>query len=193
MAEVTIKNSPVHSDIIITYPYGVADSGYSCGWHTGVDFAPYGTTENNPIMYPVKDGKVVYVNLTTTPALGVQVQILDNEGHYWRYCHMVEGSVTVSVGDIVTTQTPLGRMGATGNVTGRHLHLECSTTQSWQCSTFLNPCDILGIPNVDNTIIKYDGSIEPPDPPDPPEPTRKIKKFKWVLYAKKLRNKRINF
>lgn len=54
MAEVTINNSPVHSDAIITYPYGVADSGYSCGWHTGVDFAPYGTTENNPILYPVK-------------------------------------------------------------------------------------------------------------------------------------------
>ena len=54
MAEVTINNSPVHSDSIITYPYGVADSGYSCGWHTGVDIAPYGTTENNPVLYPVK-------------------------------------------------------------------------------------------------------------------------------------------
>lgn len=189
MSEVTINNSPVHSDIIITYPYGVADSGYSCGWHTGIDFAPYGDTENNPLMYPVKDGKVVYVNLTTTPALGVQVQILDNEGHYWRYCHMVEGSVLVNVGDTVTTQTPLGRMGATGNVTGRHLHLECSTTQSWQCSTFLNPCDILGIPNVDNTIIHYDGSIIPPIPPS----KLSFDKFPWVLLARKLRNKRINF
>lgn len=26
---------------------GVSDSGYSCGYHTGVDFAPYGDTENN--------------------------------------------------------------------------------------------------------------------------------------------------
>lgn len=30
MAEITINNSPVHSDSIITYPYGVADSGYQC-------------------------------------------------------------------------------------------------------------------------------------------------------------------
>lgn len=30
MSEITINNSPVHSDIIITYPYGVTDSGYSC-------------------------------------------------------------------------------------------------------------------------------------------------------------------
>lgn len=191
MATVKIPNSPVHSDIIITYPYGVADSGYSCGWHTGVDIAPYGTTENNPVLYPVKPGRVVYINTTTTEALGVQAQILDNEGHYWRYCHMVAGSLQVSVGQEVTLNTPIGRMGATGNVTGRHLHLECSTTRAWQCSTFLNPCNILGIPNVDNTIIKYDGSIEPPEPPDPPiHVNYKKTKFKWVLYSKKLRKRR---
>lgn len=73
------------------------------------------------------------------------------------------------------------------------MHLECSTTQAWQCSTFVNPCNILGIPNVDNTIIEYDGSIDPPDPPDPPEPPisfRKKEKFKWVLYSEKLRKRR---
>lgn len=41
MSDVTINNSPVHSDSIITRAYGVVDSGYSCGWHTGVDFAPF--------------------------------------------------------------------------------------------------------------------------------------------------------
>ena len=111
MAEITINNSPVHSDSIITYPYGVADSGYSCGWHTGVDFAPYGTTENNPVLYPVKPGRVVYINTTTTQALGVQAQILDNEGHYWRYCHMVAGSLQVSVGQEVTLNTPIRKNG----------------------------------------------------------------------------------
>ena len=83
------------------------------GWHTGVDFAPYGTTENNPILYPVKEGRVVYINTDTSKALGVQAQILDSEGHYWRYCHMVSGSLQVSVGQEVTLNTPIGRMGAT--------------------------------------------------------------------------------
>lgn len=184
MADVTIPNSPVHSDIIITYPYGIADSGYSCGWHTGVDFAPYGTTENNPIMYPVFDGTVVATPVDNV--LGYQVQILDNNGKYWRYCHMVAGSVLVNVGDTVTINTAIGRMGATGNVTGRHLHLECSTTQSWQCATFINPCNILGIPNIDNTVIKFGGT-----PPVPPTPTIiEKKKFPWVLYAEKLRKRR---
>lgn len=68
------------------------------------------------------------------------------------------------------------------------MHLECSTTQAWQCSTFVNPCNILGIPNVDNTIIEYDGSIEPPEPPI--TSNYKKTKFKWVLYARKLRNKK---
>lgn len=192
MATVTISNSPVHSQIQITYPYGVTDSGYSCGWHTGVDFAPSGNTENNPWLYPVKEGRVVYVQNNPNNSLGIQAQILDEEGHYWRYCHMVQGSLQVSVGDTVDLNTRLGRMGATGNVTGRHLHLECSTTQTWQCSTFLNPCNILGIPNVDGTIIEYDGSVDPPEPPEPPEPSEHVKtKFKWVLYARKLRKRQI--
>lgn len=101
---------------------------------------------------------------------------------------MVSGSLQVTTGQQVTTNTILGRMGATGNVTGRHLHLECSTTQAWQCSTFLNPCTILGIPNVDNTVIYYDGT-QPPEPPTPTQPTT-TKKFPWDLYSRKFRNKR---
>ena len=100
---------------------------------------------------------------------------------------MVEGSLQVKVGDKVNLNSPIGRMGATGNVTGRHLHLECSTTQAWQCSTFVNPCDLLKIPNIDNTIIHYDGTI-PPEPEPPIPTTVKKSKFKWVLYARKLRN-----
>lgn len=157
MAEVTINNSPVHSDATISYPYGVADSSYTCGWHTGVDIIPYGSTPNNPILFPVKKGRVVFTSNDPSNALGVRCYILDEEGHYWRYCHMILNSLQVSVGDEVDITTPIGTMGATGNVTGRHLHLECSTTQSWQCSTFLNPCDILGIPNVKGTIIHYNG------------------------------------
>lgn len=168
---------------------GVADSGYSCGYHTGVDIAEYGTTEDNPWLYPVKEGTVVYINKTTDVSLGVQCQIRDNDGRYWRYCHMVAGTLQVSVGDKVTYDTKIGRMGATGNVTGVHLHLEYSSTQAWQCSSFLNPCTELGIPNVDNTVIKYSG--ESPTPTPTPTPVEKKKtKFKWVLYSRKLRNRR---
>lgn len=180
MATVTINNSPIHSTSIITYPFGIADSGYSCGWHTGIDFAPYGATESNPYLYSVCSGEVVEVNLTPTRALGNNVVIKEDvTGNYWRFCHMVTGSVQVIQGQRITTNTIIGRMGATGNVTGIHLHLEYASTQRWQCSTFLNPANALGIPNVDNTIVEYSGT--PPIPPAPTARTKK-KKFPWFIY-----------
>lgn len=51
MAEVDLYNSPVHSDSIITAAFG--ESGWAaCGWHTGTDFAPYGSTSTNPDLFP---------------------------------------------------------------------------------------------------------------------------------------------
>lgn len=182
MAEVTINNSPIHSQSIITYPYGIEDASYFCGYHTGLDFAPYGSTESNPILYSVVNGEVVQVVTTTTGDLGVQALILSSDNEYWRYCHMVQGSLQIEVGDIVTTNTPIGRMGDTGHATGVHLHLERATTFNWTCGRFLNPAEYLGIPNTIGTIVNYDGT--------PPTPiVIKKSKFPWVLYARKLRNR----
>ena len=183
MAIIESNNLPVHAECMISYPYGVLDSGYSCGWHTGVDIVPHGSTENNPLLYSVVSGTVVYINNTTNVALGVQAVIYDGV-HYWRYCHMVLNSLQVQVGDLVTKNSVIGRMGDTGNVTGRHLHLECSTTLAWQCDTFVNPCIELGIPNIDDQVFDWI-----PEPEPPPGNTKK-NKFKWVLYARRLREKR---
>lgn len=150
------------------------------GVHVGVDIvADSGIGAD---IYPVFSGQVVAVNTNPNNALGVYVQILDNQGYYWRYCHMLTGSTRVNVGDIVTTNDIIGQMDSTGNVTGPHLHLECSTSQTWQCDTFVNPCERIGIPNEDDLIIHYDGT---------PTPITTIKrKFPWVLYARKLRSKK---
>lgn len=46
-----------------------------------------------------------------SPDLGNQVQIFDRKNNvYFRYCHMLEGSVSVNVGDNVNTSTFLGKM-----------------------------------------------------------------------------------
>lgn len=185
MSEVTINNSPVHSQSIITYPYGVSDSGYSCGWHTGLDFAPYGTTPANPMLYSVVSGEVVQVVTTTSGALGVQALILSDTNEYWRYCHMVAGSLQVQVGDLVTTASPIGQMGDTGNATGVHLHLERATSYVWTCNTFLNPATFLQIPNEIGTIVNYDATPVPPTPVG----TIERKKFPWVIYANKIRKR----
>ncbi len=116
MAEYTTPYSPMHIDCTVGQPYGNVSSSYSCGFHTGVDFPETGTGETNPTLYSCSDsGTVVYVykNSTgTTPALGNQVQIYDRRtGLYFRYCHMLYGSVTLNVGDTVNTNTVIRAYG----------------------------------------------------------------------------------
>ncbi len=171
MATIQSSVSPLHGSCTIGQPYGNPSTGYSCGWHTGIDFPASGVSGSLDL-YACCTGQVVYVN-TTNPnvSLGIQVQIRDSgTGVYYRYCHMVQGSVTVAVGQNVDTTTKLGVMGTTGNSTGVHLHLEASTTQSWNCNTFLSPGNQLGFGNTRGTVIVYNGSEPGPTPPTPPEP-----------------------
>lgn len=180
MSEVTISNSPVHSDSILTAVYGETGPSWA-RWHTGTDFAPTGNTPRNPDLFSVCEGTVY--SITYDGTLGNQIIIKDNlTNNYWRYCHMQSPS-PLNVSDNVNTNTKVGAMGDTGNVTGIHLHLEYATSPIWNYDTFLNPSVALGIPNERGTIVKYDGGTPPT-----PTPTNKNKqKFKWVLYANKLR------
>lgn len=175
MAEVTINNSPVHSDTILTAVYGETGPNWS-RFHTGTDFAPYGSTPARPNLYSVCNGIVINViTYTGTQALGNQIIIQDNDtGNYWRYCHMTSPS-PLSIGDSVNTNSIVGQMGDTGNVTGVHLHLEYSTTSGWDYDSFLNPSDALGIPNVRGTIVHYNGTTPPT-----PIPTIEKQSLKWL-------------
>ena len=115
MAEVTINNSPVHSDSILTAVYGETGPSWA-RFHTGIDFAPYGSTGTNPDLYSVCTGTVVNVLFDNT--LGNQILIQDsNTGNYWRYCHMQNAS-PLSVGDNVTTATKVGNMRRYGKRNG---------------------------------------------------------------------------
>lgn len=189
------KYSPLHINCEVGYPYGVADSSYQCGFHSGVDFPQSGTGTVAPELYSIsEDGIVVYVYKTATgktPKLGNQVQIYDKRtGLYYRYCHMLYGSVTLNVGDHVDLNTVVGRMGATGNVTGAHLHLEATKAQAWACENFTDPCSPLGFPNVRGTIVEWDssgGTI--PIPPPAVEETQH--KFSWAIRNGIRRNRQL--
>ena len=105
MAEVTINNSPVHTDTILTGVYGQTGQYWpTCGFHTGTDFAPTGTTPSiNAPLYSVCNGEVVQVR--TESALGNVIVIKEtNSNRYWRFCHM-NSSSPLSVGMSVTTST----------------------------------------------------------------------------------------
>ncbi|MFF7976954.1 peptidoglycan DD-metalloendopeptidase family protein [Streptomyces sp. NPDC007905] len=103
--------------------YHVAGSMWSSGYHTGVDFVvPTGT----PVK-AVAAGTVVSAGWGG--AYGNQVVIKLNDGYYAQYGHLSQ--LSVSAGQTVTEGGRLGLSGATGNVTGPHLHFEIRTTPDY--------------------------------------------------------------
>ncbi|MFF0014077.1 peptidoglycan DD-metalloendopeptidase family protein [Streptomyces sp. NPDC005374] len=103
--------------------YRVAGSMWSSGYHTGVDFVvPTGTT-----LKAVAAGTVVSAGWGG--AYGNQVVIKLNDGYYAQYAHLSQ--LSVSAGQTVTEGQQIGLSGATGNVTGPHLHFEIRTTPDY--------------------------------------------------------------
>lgn len=113
---------PVTGAVIGTH-YHVAGSHWSSGYHTGVDFVvPTGT--------PVKAvGAATVVSAGWGGAYGNQVVLKLADGYYAQYAHLSQ--LSVSAGQTVTAGQQLGLSGATGNVTGPHLHFEIRTTPNY--------------------------------------------------------------
>ncbi|MES5818039.1 LysM peptidoglycan-binding domain-containing M23 family metallopeptidase [Streptomyces sp. RG80] len=104
-------------------PYRMSGSMWSSGYHTGVDFVvPTGTS-----LKAVGAGTVVSAGWGG--AYGNQVVIKLADGYYAQYAHL--SSLSVSSGQTVTEGQQVGLSGATGNVTGPHLHFEIRTTPDY--------------------------------------------------------------
>lgn len=89
------------------------------GWgiHTGLDFgAPAGT----PIRAMTHG---VVLSVAYDESYGYKV-IVRYDGEDWWYCHMPKGGERVRVGQRVEAGQRIGTVGATGNVSGPHLHVE---------------------------------------------------------------------
>ncbi|MGW1770849.1 M23 family metallopeptidase [Streptomyces sp. NPDC002104] len=103
--------------------YKTAGSMWSSGYHTGVDFsASTGTT-----VKAVGPGTVVSAGWGG--AYGNEVVVRHADGKYSQYAHLSQ--LSVSSGQSVTAGQTLGLSGATGNVTGPHLHFEIRTGPSY--------------------------------------------------------------
>ncbi|ELP67312.1 peptidoglycan DD-metalloendopeptidase family protein [Streptomyces turgidiscabies] len=103
--------------------YRVAGSMWSSGYHTGVDFVvPTGTS-----LKAVGAGTVVSAGWGG--AYGNQVVIKLADGYYAQYAHLSQ--LSVSAGQAVSEGQQVGLSGATGNVTGPHLHFEIRTTPDY--------------------------------------------------------------
>ncbi|MEU1621861.1 M23 family metallopeptidase [Streptomyces sp. NPDC005722] len=104
-------------------PYHATSSLWSSGYHTGVDFvASVGTP-----VHAAGAGTVVEAGWGGS--YGNNIVIRHADGMYTQYGHL--SSLGVSVGQTVSAGQRIGLSGATGNVTGPHLHFEARTAPSY--------------------------------------------------------------
>ncbi|GAP48171.1 M23 family metallopeptidase [Streptomyces azureus] len=114
--------SPISGSYVST-GYQTSSGLWSSGSHTGVDFhAASGTA-----VHAVGMGEVVEAGWGGS--YGNQIVIKMNDGTYTQYGHL--SSISVSVGQKVTPGQQIGLSGATGNVTGPHLHFEARTSPEY--------------------------------------------------------------
>jgi murein DD-endopeptidase MepM/ murein hydrolase activator NlpD len=101
----------------VTYKYGIRNPRYAAGYHTGDDYAaPTGKK-----VVAVLDGTIAWSN-NNGGAYGRWIGLRATNGRDYIYCHLSVRSV--KAGDKVKAGQKLGEVGATGNVTGPHLHFE---------------------------------------------------------------------
>ncbi|WP_148588738.1 M23 family metallopeptidase [Streptomyces sp. WAC01526] len=106
-------------DSYVSTAYKASSGLWSSGSHTGIDFhAASGTS-----VHAVGSGTVVEAGWGGS--YGNNIVIKMNDGTYTQYGHL--SSLGVSVGQQVTPGQQIGLSGATGNVTGPHLHFEART------------------------------------------------------------------
>ncbi len=120
--------------------------------HLGIDLGNRNYT--NIEIYPIATGVVFAKYYDNAGALVLKIRHYTGGRYlYSTYAHL--SAWYVNVGDIVTPDTVIGRMGSTGNSSGPHLHLEITTCDwnkgggctwaQYQNST-LNPRNYIGFP-----------------------------------------------
>ncbi len=126
---------PITGAFRVTAIYGQQGTYWANG-HKGIDLVA-----DDHRIYSTCEGVVKTVAFDAD-GWGQYIVVEDQEGLRHHFCHLVRGSAKVKVGQVVNPLTVIGTMGATGNVTGLHLHYELR-----KGSAVLDPAAWLGIPN----------------------------------------------
>ena len=117
----------------IRSPFGVRSGGIVGELHRGVDVAAQVGTRVRPILA----GRVRFAG--AMDGYGNVVWIDHSESLLSVYAHLSE--ISVEVGQQITKATVIGLSGASGTVTGPHLHLEV-----WRWGREVDPVQFLGRP-----------------------------------------------
>ncbi len=117
----------------VSTPFGVKGKMWSSGRHEGIDIAaPTGTD----ILAPV-DAKVEKVGQVWGGAFGQHSVLLKVEGGYLLFAHC--SKALVKAGDKVKKGQHIAEVGADGNVTGPHLHMEYQKGPGWKKGGGMDP------------------------------------------------------
>lgn len=135
--EIVVSQSAVELTTKVSVRYPTAEVKITQGYkiyHPGIDFD--GTTGDS--IYPVMDGKIEAVQYSNY-AYGNAVLVNHGNELTSLYAHLSQ--INVRAEDEVTTNTIIGKMGATGRAIGDHLHLEVRDS-----GYPINPLTILPLP-----------------------------------------------
>lgn len=124
---------PVVGLFTVTSPYG----NRSLGYHRGIDIS--GANASGSLVVAGATGTVTEAGWSTG-GYGNYVVIDHGNGIETLYAHMLDNSLMVSPGDIVTKGQAIGRVGNTGYSFGAHLHFEVRIN-----GNKINPAPYLGL------------------------------------------------
>jgi murein DD-endopeptidase MepM/ murein hydrolase activator NlpD len=125
----------------ITGAYNTVNNIWPSG-HTGIDLI---STSGDLNIYSACNATVIdVISASVGSSYGhyIKAQAFDDPSITIIYAHLVSNSARVRVGDTISAGQIIGRMGATGNVTGVHLHFEVRKNNKK-----VSPCPYLNISN----------------------------------------------
>jgi len=159
--------APLKSPYRITSPFGprVHPISGNRSNHNGVDLVT--GRRDEPILAP-EAGRITEARKSTAPGggYGFYVKMLGESGHEHIFAHMKTDSFKVSKGDRVEVGDELGILGATGNVTGPHLH--------WEVRVSGRPTDPMTHLTTEPTVAPQRPAVAPVAPPRADE---------WFVYT----------
>jgi murein DD-endopeptidase MepM/ murein hydrolase activator NlpD len=82
-------------------------------------------------LFALADSVVVRSWSSPDPACGIGLTLQAFDGQIWTYCHLSVLDPNIVPGMQLTAGAPVGLVGATGDATGPHLHLQLQPATTW--------------------------------------------------------------
>jgi murein DD-endopeptidase MepM/ murein hydrolase activator NlpD len=135
---------------------GVVSVGHTHHDYPAADIAaPEGTQE-----YALHDGTVDRSWSEPSGSCGIGFTISTTDGLTWTYCHMSYLEPTVVAGAVLRAGDPVGLVGATGDATGPHLHLQLQPATGY-------PQDEAWFQSFAGTAFSWSDSVQANAAPNP--------------------------